>query len=125
MKVKVYWDSVRRQYSIVDKATGLVCKRTKDSFLLVSARLTVGQAARKRVLAENKKNLHAFLHGELYEDCTRASEHAWVGVTYNPRRDETWVRRKDGTPIDSAEILLCSVDPFTGAPSVWAPTEER
>jgi hypothetical protein len=75
------------------------------------------------VLKENKKNLHAFLHGELYEDCTRASEHAWEGVTYNPKRDETWVRREDRTPIDNAELLLCSVDPFTGAACVFAPKD--
>jgi len=75
----------------------------------------VGKAGRERVRRERKKNVHAFVRGEIdevsfYMNQALGKEQVIVVtpltpvfVSYNPYKNETFVRRDTGEPITSAK----------------------
>jgi hypothetical protein len=96
-KVEVYWNLHKKVFSVRARSgehRGRVIAHV-DRFTLVNATFAVSEAGRKRVLAEQRKNVHAFVRGEWAEQTNaRMSK-----VTYNPYRYETFVRASDETPI--------------------------
>ena len=100
-KVEVYWNLHRNVYSVrarTGKKRGCVIAHVED-FTLNNVTFAVSQAGRARVLAEGRKNVHAFVRGE------------WAGptevkmwrVTYNPYKYETFVRASDESSVLSAD----------------------
>jgi hypothetical protein len=73
----------------------------------------VSEAGRQRVIREQRKNVHAGLVGELrcYDGKARlafewdgefdATQNGreWFGITYNPYKGPTFVRRDNGEPV--------------------------
>ena len=64
MRVEVYWNLSRNCWSIRDVATGRIHAHA-DKVSVRGAQFIVQPAGRKRVLRERKKNVHAFVRGEL------------------------------------------------------------
>jgi len=100
-KVEVYWNLHQNVYSVRARSgeqRGRVIAHVED-FTLTNVTFSVSQAGRERVLAEGRKNVHAFVRGE------------WAGptevkmwkVTYNPYRYETFVRASDESSVLSAD----------------------
>jgi hypothetical protein len=71
---------------------------------VTNAQFVVQPAGRKRVLRERKKNVHAFVRGELAVFSSEGIEGEWAGqrprqweaVTYNPYQDESFMRLEKG-----------------------------
>lgn len=131
MKVRVFRNLTRDCYSV--QAKGPAGWRTvahASEVTLWGAAFEVSQAGRKRVLESGKKQVHAFVRGELlqwqgevYRDRGEGLLHPRDGrhgcpaetmqrVSYNPRRADHFVQHgsKGGTaPIETAQV--CILDP--------------
>lgn len=92
MKVFVYFNLHKKVWSI--KALegpdrGRVIQHA-DSVTLYDARPRVSQAGRRRVIREQRKNVHAGIVGQLMESQWKTPERA-CKITYNPYKYETFV----------------------------------
>jgi len=126
MHVRIYWNLHKACWSVQDYATRRVIGHATQ-VMVRDALFRVYDSGRERVLAEGKKNVHAFVVGELVgalwcgvADAITASGYHWTpdckalrltanaegqGVTYNPRRFETFVTVADELPIHTAKAV--------------------
>lgn len=113
MKVRVYWNLHKKCWSIMDAKTNRVIGH--DSIVcLIDVEFVVRQAGNRKVREEGKKNVHAFAVGTLGSPEDRVPDGEWIGVTYNPYRDTTFVTRdEDRTPFHSSEyVVMNGTGPF-------------
>ena len=108
MRVQVYYNLQKRCLSI--RHRGRVIKHSK-SVILRDASFRVQPAGRERVLREKRKNVHAYVSGELMEDFwfTEPSSRIFKKkqvVTYNPYKYKTFVEESTGEPVKEAEHVL-------------------
>jgi hypothetical protein len=99
MKVFVYFNLHRKVFSV--KALegpnkGRVVAHRPTVFL-VDAEFRVSRAGRARVIAEQRKNVHAGVVGQWNDQMPHS--YAGVAVTYNPYLYETFVRKSDEHPV--------------------------
>lgn len=81
--VRVYRNLTRGCWSVQHR--GLVVAHA-TSVRLKNVRFVVNQSGYERFLRENRKNVHAFVTGELVEvDCPTPDIPGMMEVTYNPR----------------------------------------
>ncbi len=107
MRVEVYWNLSRNCWSIRDVATGRIHAHA-DKVSVRGAQFVVQPAGRKRVLRERKKNVHAFVRGELAVfssegiegEWLAATPRQWSAVTYNPYQDESFMRLEKGQRVE-------------------------
>jgi len=124
MQVRVYFNLHTKLWSIQCAKTRRVLGHA-NRVLLRDARFTVSQAGRERVLRERKKNVHAFVCGELegahwhtirtpdfVPGWTRgdlgymqASRRIGAPVTYNPFKGPTFVHKETGEPVLRADMV--------------------
>lgn len=104
MRCRIYRNLHRSCWSIQACATGRVIAHR---MLMVMSDVTfvVRPAGRKQVLATGRKTVHAFAVGTLAED-TDTSPLLMVEVTYNPYRNETFIRKDSGEPVTHAKVVL-------------------
>lgn len=109
MKVRVYYNLHRKCLSVQDYSTRKVIAHYA-SVNMADVKFVVSQAGRKRVLAERKKNVHAFIVGELLSYTTRSDDTGFSGdrVTYNPYKYDSFVRVDDESKIDNARLVNVS-----------------
>ena len=116
MRVDIYYNLHKKTFSIRHK--GIVIKHA-DNILIENAEYAVGKAGNRRVRKEKRKNVHAYVRGELLfsgnsvEDYCNAFIEKILGasayeteVNYNPYKNETFVD-DDKLPIyrsDWAEV---------------------
>ena len=105
MRVEIYRNLHRGGFSIRDCRTGLVIGYTDDA-VVRNARLVVQPGGRRRAIAERKRNVHAFVRGEIAEAEAEAAAEVTMEVTYNPFRHETFVMRETGEPVVDAELVV-------------------
>lgn len=86
-------------YSLRAKETGRVEGHTSD-LLLSSPRFRVGDSGRSKVQQTGVKNVHAGIHGNSVKSVPKGLK--WRSVTYNPKRDATFIDRETGEPITNA-----------------------
>ena len=106
--VEVYYNLRKKCLSV--RKRGLVIDHV-SSILLKNAEFVVQPAGRKRVVKEKRKNVHAYVAGELVESCwfTRPGTRIWKhkqAVTYNPYKHKTFVDRRTGEPVTEAKHVL-------------------
>lgn len=89
-------------WSVKDKKTGLVIDRSHVVYLK-DAELKVSQAGRKRVLLQQKKNVHAGAQGIRIK---RVPKVGWVRVEYNPYKYESFVYSDTKRPVHSAKYIM-------------------
>lgn len=100
MKVDIYFNLHKKCLSIRHK--GLVIAHA-DNAELDNVSFVVSQAGRARVLREKRKNVHAFVRGELVSyGQTFPNEPKGSSVTYNPYKYDSFVRRVDESRIFKA-----------------------
>lgn len=83
MKVKVYWNSHKKLFSIVHKGKVIA---HKEVVFLSDCKFVVNQKGREKVLRQKKKNVHAYIYGTLAdsEEPARGDTFEPVNVRYNP-----------------------------------------
>ena len=115
MKVDCYYNLHKHCISIRHK--GLVIAHA-HSVELNDVKFVVSQTGRARVLKEKRKNVHAFVRGELVRrNCHSEMPDSEVregNVTYNPYKYDSFVRRADKSSITGAQKVYIS------GRSVWA-----
>jgi len=102
MRVQIYYNLHKKCLSVRHK--GKVIKHA-DSVLLEDVKFRVQPAGRAKVLREKRKNVHAYLSGELAEGVSKDTEWLPKRVSYNPYKYETFVDRA-GNPVFEAETVL-------------------
>jgi len=103
-KVDVYWNLHRNCYSVKAR-TGPNAGRViahAETVTVRNVQLVVSQSGRRRVLKEQRKNVHAVLRGEWSAPCDAET----VGITYNPYKYETFVLRNSEAPILTAAVAV-------------------
>ena len=108
MRVEVYYNLHKRCLSV--RHRGKVIKHAK-SVILRDASFRVQPAGRERVLKQKRKNVHAYVAGDLVESFwfTQPSTRIWKhkqAVTYNPYKHKTFVDRRTGKPVTEAKHVL-------------------
>lgn len=105
MRVDVYWNLHKDTFSIRHKGKVI---GYSDTVCLENARFVVRDAARRKVVAEHVKSVHAWVQGDLVETVCDAG---MMPVTYNPYRDETFVYRDSRAAIaTSTRVRLATRD---------------
>ena len=97
MKVKVYWNLHKKVYSI--QHNGRVIEHTRQ-IVLDNVVFRVQKAGREKVLRERRKNVHAYVCGEIGELGGKCGER----ISYNPYEGDKFVM--DQEPIEKAEKVL-------------------
>ena len=127
IKVRTYYNIHQNVFSIQDFKTSRVIDRAKDVFLTHPS-FVVRQSGRKRVLAEGRKNVHAFVVGyrpneittEEWDDYYKVG-YTWKDVTYNPYKNDTFVWKDTGDPVSEEAITMVKLTiPRGGRPRVQA-----
>lgn len=104
MKVDIYFNLHKKCLSIRHK--GKVIAHA-DNAELDNVKFIVSQAGRARVLREKRKNVHAFVRGELVSYGQQLPNEPKDGnVTYNPYKYDSFVRRVDESRISQAQKVF-------------------
>lgn len=126
MQVRVYRNLTRKclsvQHNVPGKGWRLLCH--VQSATLVNAKFLVYEKGRQRVLREGRKNVHAYVEGELRsvnfpEGARKESEFAHFGIEgerkgvlervwYNPYKNTTWVDDMKRQITDAPVVYVCT-----------------
>ena len=126
-RVFVYKNLHEGCWSVKDRETGHVVAHA-DRVELSDVELKVSQAGRRRVLEEQRKNVHAGLVGTLESvqlsgypsqryvvQGSPSQQPSGQLVTYNPYKYSSFVTKADETPVLTAERAVLDAD----GKSVW------
>jgi len=119
MKVEIYRNLHKNCWSVRDNKTGKVIDHVRNIHIK-DATLVVRPAGRARVLQEGRKNVHAFVKGEVstWESKSAISIPLLVDgvplhiceVVYNPYDHSSFVEKVTGKPVFTAtHIFLTSL----------------
>lgn len=109
MLVEVYWNLHRDCFSVracEGERKGKVIAYAHEGYLR-NARFVVRDAARRKVREGAPKSVHAWIRGEACE-LPNIPGHM-TQVTYNPHRDESFIRCDTRAPVHSAPIVRFSM----------------
>ena len=118
MRVEVYFNIHKKTFSVRSCRTGRVMLHT-DKVHINNPTFVVRKAGRERVLREGKKNVHAFVRGDItvFNDF----DHIKVGfdpdyldytlVLYNPYKFDTFVDVIDTRPVRTAKRAALQIQP--------------
>ena len=109
VNVDVYRNLRNGMWSIKNRLTGLVMGWVSEC-VVQDATLVVQPAGNQRVRDTGRKNVHAFVRGNLqlpYGDGIMANMDLYdpVSITYDPYEYRTFVRIKDESPIHKAPYV--------------------
>jgi len=99
-RVRVYRNLHTGNFSVQCCKTGLVIARVA-SIELSNVRFIVRQAGRLKVLAEKRKNVHAFVVGTVTRNATAASRQ----VSYNPYKMDSFCLVENAQPVITADFV--------------------
>ena len=108
IKVEVYFNLHKRVFSIRSCRTGRVIDHAKHVHI-VNPKFVVREGGRQRVLRERKKNVHAFVRGNLtaFKD---SPSHLADTIGYNPYKYDSFVNVTDEAPVYKAFRAWLNVD---------------
>ena len=123
MRVEVYFNLHRKLWSVVDLSTGLVVEHVHE-IAIANPVFTVQPAGRRKVIQQQRKNVHAFVRGERVER-PQVDAAAAAAVYYNPYKccaacgtlelcagldtcRASFVTKPDGAPIHGADAATLS-----------------
>tara|TARA_Y100001938_G_C8078582_1_gene427678 strand:- start:110 stop:565 length:456 start_codon:yes stop_codon:yes gene_type:complete len=123
MRVEIYLNlhKTRQEgctvYSVRSMETRRVIKHLMGDFFIDKAQFIVSKAGRDRVLKEQRKNVHAFIRGELEEanpsrwfNGTQGLMGIYDGIaTYNPYLYDTFVDKETKQPITRSNVYIGKV----------------
>ena len=107
MRVEVYYNLHKHVFSVRHK--GRVIAHT-NAIQIKNAEYVVRKSGRQRVLKEGRKNVHAFVRGDMLEHEGGAFDMSFsvLGdrVTYNPYKYKSFVYKDSEKPIHRSEWAL-------------------
>lgn len=103
LPVEVYRNTNRKGVVYTIRQGGYVVAHA-DEVMLVNAEFHVSEAGRKRVKKTGRKNVHAWVRGELVKEKGPAEKMFPVG--YNPKRFKTFRRLDRKRPIQKAAFVV-------------------
>lgn len=106
--VRVYFNLHKHVLSVQEKtAKGWRVAAHTPFLCLKNVKFKVSEAGRLRVIKEKKKNVHAFIEGEVsdWRECEEMPCHA---VTYNPYVRGDFFFKDTGEGIDRANLIIIS-----------------
>ena len=114
MKVAVYFNLHKKTFSIkalegANKGRVIIYS---DDVVVENAEFKVSQAGRQRVLQEKRKNVHAYVIGDLKSTALNATAQACIvgeKITYNPYLCDTFVTVANKTAVHNAKevFMIC------------------
>jgi len=114
MKVEVYYNLHRHEFSIRHKGKVIGHRRY---VALSDVKFAVQPAGRKRVIETGQKCVHAFVRGTLMDYAQIAHLPLDKQVTYNPYKYESFVNKKDETPVFKSGVAYL-FKPTDGKPQI-------
>lgn len=110
MRVEVYFNLHKKVFSVRRCSTGRVIMHS-DHVHIRNPEFVVRKAGRERVLREGKKNVHAFVRGEIthFDDFFNKTLPNYSRVMYNPYKYESFVDAHDKSPVHSADRAMLEV----------------
>jgi hypothetical protein len=101
MKVDVYFNLHKKCLSVRHK--GKVIHHS-NYVKILNPKFVVSEAGRQRVLREKRKNVHAFVRGELaaLENDPKDSADNLQTITYNPYKYTSFVAKSNEAPVHNA-----------------------
>ena len=94
------------KWSVLDRSNRKVVDRVQTAHVK-DVKFVVQPAGRKRVLEEKRKNVHAFIRGELTDD--RFMAVGLVKVIYNPYEYDHFIRTDTGEAIYEWDNVLFTI----------------
>jgi hypothetical protein len=111
MRVEVYFNLHKYLWSVRQCSTGRVILHT-DKVHIRDPKFVVRKAGRERVLREGKKNVHAFVRGDItYFDDFDPDYLDYTLVSYNPYKFDTFVNVCDTSPVRTAKRAMLELQP--------------
>lgn len=104
MKVDVYYNLHKKCWSIRHKR---IVVAYRSSLSLKDCILKVNEAGRKRVLAEKRKNIHAFVRGYWTDT---SPEEPVTELYYNPYKTPSFQVKKTGEPVLKSKHVVLTED---------------
>ena len=109
MRVEVYFNLHKHLYSVRSARSGRVILHTARVHIR-NPQFVVRQGGRQRVLKERKKNVHAFVRGDITffsdKDCPTLDN-----VGYNPYKYDSFIKLIDKTPVRKAKRAYLMMKP--------------
>ena len=102
---EIYRNLHRKDWSIRNK--GIVTQHTKTA-AISPAKFVVQPAGRKKVLKEQRKNVHAFIKGQL--TTIPADWQTWKQAKYNPYLFDYFYDTNTLSRLDTAAIVVLTED---------------
>ena len=116
MRVEVYFNLHKHTWSVRSAKTGRVILHT-DKVHINNPTFVVRKSGRERVLREGKKNVHAFVRGDITVfDDFNPDYLDYSLVSYNPYKFDTFVDVHDMSPVRTAKramLEVCQVKPYS------------
>jgi hypothetical protein len=120
MKVAVYYNLHKHTFSLQSRNKedyGRVIEHA-EHVILKNANYVVRTSGRNKVLQEKKKNVHAYVVGEVVEGIT-GPRYQEKTVTYNPYKAKSFYIKETGEPIASSGFAVLRKD-VNGKPTIGA-----
>lgn len=109
MRVEVYFNLHKHVFSVRQCSTGRVILHANRVHIR-DPKFVVRKSGRDRVLREGKKNVHAFVRGEIaHFDDFDPDYLDYSLVSYNPYKHDTFVDVQDVTPVRTAKRAVLEV----------------
>jgi hypothetical protein len=103
MRVKLYKNLRRNCYSVMSRGKVI---RHEAYMVLTNVKFNVRPKGRDRVRSEKRKNVHAFVEGEMEQEWPDSMDfNKAVRVSYNPYVNDSFVD-ESGVPIFSAKFAV-------------------
>jgi hypothetical protein len=95
-------------WSLLSRATGRI-EAHPTEIIMADPKLVVQPAGVKRVRAEKRKHVHAYVRGRALSDTECKSfnlaDYTWTRITYNPYKHTTFVYAEQNEPIHAALFI--------------------
>lgn len=114
MRVEVYYNLHKNLFSVRHK--GKVIMHTYD-VQITNPTFVVRPSGRAKVLAEGRKNVHAFVRGDMSEEVLGLSN--GIAVTYNPYKYSCFVNKDTEEPVYQSKVAILH-KPTVGSPTITA-----
>ena len=116
MRVEVYFNLHKHTWSVRSAKTGRVILHT-DKVHINKPTFVVRKSGRDRVLREGKKNVHAFVRGDITVfDDFNPDYLDYSLVMYNPYKFDTFVDVCDTRPVRTAKRAVLQLEPRYNCP---------
>lgn len=107
MRVRCYRNLHKKCFSVVDLKTNRVFAH-QFHVVLRDAFFSVRESGRQKVLRERRKNVHAFVRGNLLKTNFAFPDLQPREAWYNPYKTKTFVDKETGEPVKLASLVLLS-----------------